>query len=260
MERRTALFVYLTAGYPDLVTTLELIPSLVAAGADAIELGVPFSDPLADGATIQESTFHALKQNVNLQDCLDIVRDLRDNIPNTPLILMGYYNPIFNYGLEAFCREASTSGVDGLIIPDLPADESQPLLEQCAKVGIDLVPLLPPNSSDNRIEFVCSKARGFIYCVTVTGITGTRDFLPMDLGAFIKRVRTHTDLPLGLGFGISTREHMKQIEQIADAGIVGSALVKILQTYSETERKQKAMDFVRELRGSTNDLTEEGSS
>ncbi len=172
---------------------------------------------------------------------------------------MGYYNPIFNYGLEEFCREASASGLDGLIVPDLPADESQPLLNHCTSVGIDLVPLLPPNSSDKRIEFVCSKAKGFIYCVTVTGITGTRTSLPIDLGAFIKRVRTHTDLPLGLGFGISTREHMQQIEQIADAGIVGSALVKILQNYSGPEGKQKAMAFVRELRGSTNDLTEEGS-
>lgn len=259
MERRTALFVYLTAGYPDLVTTRELIPALVAAGADAVEIGIPFSDPMADGATIQESTFHALKQNVNVQDCLDIVRDLRDKIPNTPLILMGYYNPLFNYGLEEFCREASSSGVDGLIVPDLPADESQPLLNHCQITGIDLVPLLPPNSSDKRIEFVCSKAMGFIYCVTVTGITGTRDFLPDNLGVFIKRVRAHTDLPLGLGFGISTREHVKKIGQIADACIVGSALVKILQSYSKTERKQKAMDFVKELRGSSNDSGEEES-
>ena len=257
MERRTALFVYLTAGYPDLVTTRELIPALVEAGADAVEIGIPFSDPLADGATIQESTFHALKQGVNVQDCLDIVKVLRDKIPNTPLILMGYYNPLFNYGLERFCREASSSGLDGLIVPDLPADESQPLLNHCQIAGIDLVPLLPPNSSDKRIKFVCSKAKGFIYCVTVTGITGTRDFLPEDLGVFIKRVRAHTNLPLGLGFGISTREHMKKIGQIADAGIVGSALVKILQSYSKIERKQKAIEFVKELRGSANDLCEE---
>ena len=254
-EGRTGLILFLTVGYPDIQTTRELIPALVEAGADAIELGVPFSDPLADGATIQASSFHALRQGTSIRDCLKTVEDLRQEVPETPLILMGYYNPIFQFGLTDFCNTAHSVGVDGLIVPDLPIEEAEPLHDQCRPKGIHLVPLLAPTSTEDRIKTICAIASGFIYCLTVTGVTGTRDSLPTDMDQLVNRVRRHTDLPIGVGFGISTREHLEAVGRIADAAIVGSALIRAIQDSSRSQIIERATQFVRELRGTSPGLS-----
>ncbi|MBM3925180.1 MAG: tryptophan synthase subunit alpha [SAR202 cluster bacterium] len=248
-EKRTGLILYLTTGFPDLAASRTLVPALAEAGADAIELGVPFSDPLADGATIQASSFQALKQGVTLQDCLDLAAGLRPKVPDTPLILMGYYNPIYRYGLERFCKRAREATVDGIIVPDLPVEEAGPLLEECRRHKIHLIPLLAPTSTEARIEQACATASGFIYCVSVTGVTGSREAVPADMHSLVSRVRRHTPLPLAVGFGISKREHMEAVGRSADAAIVGSALIKTIQEASRDKMLDRASRFVRELRG-----------
>lgn len=250
-QQKTALILYLTAGFPDIGATEELIPALVEAGADGIEIGVPFSDPLADGATIQASSFTALQQGITLKDCLDLVGRVRHKVPNTPIILMGYYNPIFNVGLESFCAMAKKATVDGLIIPDLPVEESNPLLEQCNSFGIDLIPLLAPTSTDERIGKICAVASGFIYCVSVTGVTGARTEIGPEVPQLVKRIRSWTNLPIGVGFGISTPQHMNDIGRVADAGIVGSALIRIIQDSPRRDLIARASTFVDNIRKTT---------
>ena len=257
-QRKTGLILYLTAGFPDLDATEELIPALVEAGADGIEVGVPFSDPLADGATIQASSFHALQQGVTLRDCVDLVQRLRPKVPETPMILMGYYNPIFSFGLKDFCQEAQRATVDGLIVPDLPVEESGPLLEQCRAHGIHLIPLLAPTSTEERIKKVCAVASGFVYCVSVTGVTGARDNLNSGVAHLVNRVRRHTSLPLGVGIGVSTREHIEAVSRVADVAIVGSALIRVIQDSPRNEMVARASRFVKELRGVTPVLSKEG--
>jgi tryptophan synthase alpha chain len=249
VENRTGLILFLTAGFPDMEASRSLAPALVEAGADAIEIGVPFSDPLADGATVQASSFQALKQGVTLQACLDLVAELRPKVPDTPLILMGYYNPIYRYGLGGFCKAAQEATVDGIIVPDLPVEEAGPLLEECRRHNIHLIPLLAPTSTETRIKQACEAASGFIYCVSVTGVTGSREAVPADMHALVSKVRKHTSLPLAVGFGISKREHMDAVGQAADAAIVGSALIKTIQEAPQGEMLGRAARFVRGLRG-----------
>jgi tryptophan synthase alpha chain len=246
---RTGLFPYLMAGFPSLEVTEELVPALVEAGADGIEIGVPFSDPLADGATIQAAGFHALQQGVTLADCVNLVQRLRDRIPDTPLMLMGYYNPILSFGLERFCQEARSATVDGLIVPDLPAEEAGPLSEQSNAHGIHVIPLLAPTSTEERIGMVCAAASGFIYCVSVTGVTGARDTLGSQVPELVERVRRHTSLPVSVGFGVSTREHLQEVGKVADAVMVGSALVRIIQDSPRDEIVARASRFVEEMQG-----------
>ena len=248
-EGRTGLVLYVTAGYPDMEATLELVPALAAAGADLIELGVPFSDPLADGPTIQESGFHALRNGVTLEGCLGLVERLRETDRDTPLALMGYYNPILHYGLEAFGRRARESGVDAVIVPDLPPDEAGPLLEACRPHGVHVIPLLVPTSTDARIRLACEAASGFIYCVSLTGVTGAREHLPSGVGDFLARVRRHTDLPLAVGFGVSRRDHVESIGKIAQAAVVGSALIRVLKESPRDLLVERARRFVMELSG-----------
>ena len=246
-EGRTGLILFLTAGFPDLDATLELVPALVQSGADCIELGVPFSDPVAEGTAIQASSFHALRNNVTLDSCLRLVSDLRDQVPDTPLVLMGYYNPILSYGLAAFGQDAQRVGVDGVIVPDLPADESGPLLEACRPRGIHVIPLLAPTSTDLRIERACLTASGFIYCVSLTGVTGARQELAPGVFELLKRVRRYTDLPLAVGFGVSRREHLESIGSHAQAAIVGSALVQVIMASPREKLVDNARRFVLEL-------------
>ena len=248
-RRRTGLLPYIMAGYPSLEVTEELVPALVKAGADGIEIGVPFSDPLADGATIQAAGFHALQQGVTLRDCVSLVQRLRSRIPETPLILMGYYNPILNLGLERFCQEAGSATVDGLIVPDLPMEEAGPLSDQSSAHGIHLIPLLAPTSTEERIEMVCAAASGFVYCVSVTGVTGARDYLGSQVPSLVERVRRHTSLPVAVGFGISTREHLVEVGKVADAVAVGSALMRIIQGSPRDEIVARASRFVEEMQG-----------
>ncbi len=236
-------------GHPSLEVTERLIPALVEAGADGFEIGVPFSDPLADGATVQEAGFHALQQGVTLTDCVDLVRRLRPMVPHTPLLLMGYYNLILNIGLERFCRDAAEATVDGLIIPDLPAEEAGPLVEATKRHDIDLIPLVAPTSTEERIKMVCGIASGFIYCVSVTGVTGARKTMSNQAPLLVKRVRRHTNLPLVIGFGVSTNAHFLEVGRVADAAIVGSALVRIVQESTPEQAVEKASAFVSEMVG-----------
>ena len=253
-EGRTGLVLFLTAGVPDMAATMELVPALVQAGADCIELGVPFSDPLADGPTIQASSFHALRNGVTPDDCIQAVGALRDQVPDTPLVLMGYYNPILSYGLPAFGRDARQAGVDGIIVPDLPAEESGPLLEACMPNGIHVIPLLAPTSTDSRIERACSTASGFVYCVSLAGVTGARDELPPGVFQLLVRVRRHTSLPLAVGFGISRRDHVTAIGGHAQAAVVGSALLKIIMDSARDGLVERAREYVQELSGAVPSL------
>lgn len=246
---RPGLIIFLTAGFPDLEATRELAPALAAAGADAIELGIPFSDPLAEGPTIQESSFRALEQGVTLKDCLGLVEQLREQTPDTPLILMGYYNPVYAYGVDRFAQDAQGAGVDGLIVVDLPHQEMGPLAVQCAPRGIHIIPLLAPTSTDDSIKAATATAGGFIYCISLTGVTGAREQVSERGLGLLSRVRAHTSLPLAVGFGISTREHVKAVCQQAEAAVVGSALVRVMLESPRDQLVDRASRFVADLAG-----------
>lgn len=248
-EGRTALMPFVTAGYPRMAITEQLIPALVAGGADLIEIGVPFSDPLADGTTVQRSSQRALENGTSLRDCLALVRTMRDAGIEIPLILMGYYNPILAYGIERFVADAAAAGVDGFIVPDLPAEESGTLKRLSEEHGRDLIFMVAPTSTDQRLATNAAQASGFIYCVSLVGVTGARENLATGLDDYLERIRAHTDLPLAVGFGISTPEHVRQVGQHADGAIVASALINYLDTFPEEEQPAEATRFVRYLRG-----------
>jgi len=239
-----ALITYITVGYPDLETTIRAASVLAENGADIIELGVPFSDPLADGATIQESSHIALKNGITLENCLETAEKLRRKI-SLPLVLMGYFNPILSYGLEKFCRDCAQAGIDGLIIPDLPPEEGTSLECAAREKGIDQIYLLSPNSTKERIKIVSEKSSGYIYLVSVTGVTGPRDSLPAGLDQFINRVREATTLPLCVGFGISTPAQARQIARLADGVIIGSRLIQLMKI---NPTLTTLVDFIRETR------------
>ncbi len=247
-EGRTALMPFATAGYPSLAMTEQLVPALVRGGADLIEIGVPFSDPLADGATVQRASQGALANGVRLADCLPLAERLRRAHGVTvPLVLMGYYNPILQYGPARLAADAAAAGVDGFIVPDLPTEESDELLAACRAHGRDLIFLLAPTSTDERIANVAARASGFVYCVSLTGVTGARNALP-DLAAYLARVRRHTPLPLAVGFGVSTAEHVRLVGAVADGAVVASALIDHLDRLPESEQPAAAEAFVAALR------------
>ena len=250
-RERPGLIVFLTAGFPDMDATLELVPALVAAGADAVELGVPFSDPLAEGPTIQQSSFLALQNGVTTADCLDAVGTLRAEVGDAPLILMGYYNPIHSFGVTRFAEECQSVGVDGLIAVDLPGTESGSLATECDSRGISLIPLLAPTSTEASLSESCRNASGFVYCVSVTGVTGARSEVSNRGIELVQRVRRHTDLPLAIGFGISTPEHVAQVGETAEAAVVGSALVRVTLESPRDEVVERASTFVATLAGRT---------
>jgi tryptophan synthase alpha chain len=243
---RTALMPYLTMGYPQRDSALALVPALVEAGADLIELGVPFSDPLADGATLQAAAQQALANGMTLSRCLEQAAALRARGVQTPFILMGYYNPILQMGLEPFAQRAAAAGIDGLIVPDLPPEEADPLQAALHLQQIALVFLLAPSRDDERIQFVARRTAGFLYLVSLTGVTGARDRLPPDLESFVARARAATGLPLAVGFGISTPSQAARVARIADGVIVGSALVRAIAT--SPDPVTAASDFVALLR------------
>jgi tryptophan synthase alpha chain len=243
-----ALIPYITVGYPNLDSTLQAVPLLEANGADIIELGIPFSDPLADGATIQESSYRALQNGVSTITCLNIAGQIRAKSA-VPLVFMTYYNPVLNYGLEKFCHDSVAAGVDGLIVPDLPPEEGDNLENAAGEQGLDLIYLLAPTSTPERIQLVASKSHGYIYLVSVAGVTGARDTVPPDLKAFVERVRRATRLPLCVGFGISNPQQAKQIAEIADGVIVGSRLIQLMKADPTLNSLQI---FTRELRNGIN--------
>lgn len=223
-EQTAALMPYFTLGYPDRQTSLEIVAA-IAPHSDLLELGVPFSDPLADGPTVQHSTQIALENGTTSADCLAMLRELRQQGMQTPVMLMGYYNPILAYGSAQYVQDAAAAGADGFIVPDLPPEEAAEFEQLAAAAGLCLIHFLAPTSSPERIEAVAKRAQGFIYLVSLTGVTGARQNLQTNLDEFVDRVRAKTTVPLAIGFGISTPEQAAQIGQIADGVIVGSAVI-----------------------------------
>jgi tryptophan synthase alpha chain len=223
-----ALIGYITAGYPSLDATPRIAMALAESGCDIIELGIPFSDPLADGATIQKASFEALRRGTTPEACLDIARQMKAKI-SVPVAFMTYYNPVLNYGLEAFCCACADAGISGLIVPDLPPDEGQELETIARGHDLDLIYFLAPTSTDARIGEVAKRARGFIYLVSLTGVTGARNSLPPGLESFVKRVRQKAQQPLCVGFGIGTPEQAKRVAAVADGVIVGSRFIQLIE-------------------------------
>jgi tryptophan synthase alpha chain len=249
---RTALIPYITVGYPSIEATLKVVPILAASGCDIVELGIPFSDPLADGATIQKASFCALQSGVTPELCLEVARKLSQTV-EVPLVFMTYFNPVFSYGLEQFCRACAGSGVSGLIIPDLPPEEGSEIEVISQKQDLDLIYLLAPTSTEERLKLVARKSRGFIYLVSVTGVTGAREKLPSDLEAFVARARKIATQPLCVGFGISTPEQARQVARIADGVIVGSRIIQLMEDESSFA---SVSNFIRELSHALHELPE----
>jgi tryptophan synthase alpha chain len=248
-EGRTGFVAFVTVGYPDVEATLEIVPALAEGGADIIELGVPFSDPLADGPKIQAASFHALQQGVTPAICIDVVRQLRAKGVDAPLVFMGYYNPVLAYGVEAFARDAAEAGADGMIPVDLPPEESDELHAAFTANALDVIYLLAPTSTDERIRAVAERASGFVYCVSVTGITGVRDELSPDLEAFVGRVRKHISLPIAVGFGISQPKHFEAVGRVADAAVIGTAIIDEITDSGPSERETRLKHYAEVVTG-----------
>ena len=246
-EHRGVLIPYFMCGYPTATQSIQLAIAAADMGADIIELGMPFSDPLADGATIQHAGQIALENGITIHRCFEIAFEISAR-SDVPLILMGYYNPILVYGLEPFCQRAVASGVCGLIIPDLPPEEAEPLQRAAKKYGLSLIFLIPPTTPDERISHIAKMASSgygsFLYCVALNGVTGARATLPTNLHVFIQRVKDYTKeyhLPLAVGFGISTPEHVSELITFAEGVVVGSAMVKLIDEYVEEEEQIEAL-------------------
>jgi tryptophan synthase alpha chain len=244
-QGRKAFIPYIMAGDPSIEKTKELVLLLEDCGADIIELGVPFTDPLADGPQIQRAAERALANGVRLRHVIALVKDLRKST-SVPLILMTYYNPVFKYGEEAFMKDASEAGVDGIIVPDLPPDEAGVLRRLSKKHGIDTIFLLAPTSTPERIETVVKASRGFIYYVSITGITGARLHLDSSLRESISRIRSLTAKPVAVGFGVKMPEEARAVSGIADGVIVGSEIVKRIN--SEPQNFSKLKEYLLSLR------------
>jgi tryptophan synthase alpha chain len=239
---RKAFIPYVTAGDPSLDKTAEMVHILEECGADIIELGVPFSDPLADGPTIQRASERALKNGVTLRKVISLVRDLRQST-QVPLVLMTYFNPVFKYGVENFVGNARVAGVDGVIIPDLPPDEAENFIRLSRKASLDTIFLLAPTSTDERIRKVSKASSGFIYYVSMTGITGANLSLDGSMETLISSIRKFTDKPIAVGFGVSTPDEASMVSKLADGVIVGSAIVKRLH-----EAPDELKDYLASLR------------
>ncbi|MDB5363623.1 MAG: tryptophan synthase subunit alpha [Rhodospirillales bacterium] len=236
-ENRAGFVTFMTAGDPDLATAEALLARLPAAGVDIIEWGMPFSDPMADGPAIQAAGLRALQAGTKLAQILAAVGRFRKIDDETPIVLMGYYNPVFRYGVDRFCTDAVAAGVDGIIIVDLPPEESDELTPQARAAGLDFIRLTAPTSDDGRLPRVLASASGFIYHVAIAGITGTRSAEPADVATAIARLKRHTALPVAVGFGIKTPEQAAAIARIADAAVVGSAIVENIARHLDTAGK-----------------------
>jgi tryptophan synthase alpha chain len=239
---------YLTSGFPTPTLWRELVLGL-AESASMFEIGMPFSDPLADGVTVQRAYQRALENGITPRACLDLIADVRGQI-ETPMLLMGYVNPMLRYGLERFVADAKEAGADGLIIPDVPVEESDEIQDLADEAGLRLIHFLAPTSDEKRIARVAERAKGFIYCVSLTGVTGARSELSSVLPDFLARVRAQTDVPLVVGFGISRPEHVQRIAQMADGAIVGGALIDVIERGEKEDGDvvAAARAFIRSLR------------
>jgi tryptophan synthase alpha chain len=228
-EGRSAFVTYVMAGDPDPATSLDIVKALPKAGADIVELGIPFTDPMADGPSIQASGLRALKAGMTLKKTLELVRGFRSDDNTTPLVLMGYYNPIYIYGVDKFLADAKTAGVDGLIIVDLPPEEDAELCLPALKAGLNFIRLATPTTDDKRLPAVLANTSGFVYYVSITGITGAAAADSKAVGEAVARIKRHTKLPVCVGFGIRTPEAARSIAQNANGAVVGTALVDALQ-------------------------------
>lgn len=247
-EGRGGLVTFVTAGDPDYAASLEILKGLPKAGADIIELGMPFSDPMADGPSIQAASQRALKAGAKMKKTLEMVREFREGDGETPIVLMGYYNPVYVYGPEAFARDAAEAGADGLIIVDLPPEEDAELLEPAREAGLRLIYLTAPTTDDKRLPRVLRHASGFVYYVSIAGTTGTKSADISSVGEAVERIRRHTDLPVAVGFGIRTPQQAAQVAGVADAVVVGSALVdKVAENLDKGNCAEAVLGLAREL-------------
>lgn len=252
-EGRAGLVTFVTAGDPDLDTARQILMGLPNAGADLIELGMPFSDPMADGPAIQASSLRALKAGMTLVKTLDLVREFRMQDDTTPIILMGYFNPIYIYGVDRFVKDAKEAGVDGLIVVDLPPEEEAELCLPAAEGGISFIFLTTPTADDARLTRVLQHASGFVYYVSIAGITGTKSASQEAIMMAVERIKRHTTLPVAVGFGIKTPDAAAEVSEIADAAVVGSALVAKVVDNLDSDGKAKpglvdgVLGFVKEL-------------
>ena len=248
-ESRAGLYPFVTAGDPDLAFTRRLIPALAESGADGFEVGVPFSDPLADGPTIQRSSMRSLEKGTTLRDVIGLVAEIREELPGAPMVLMTYYNPIIAFGLKAFCEEAARAGVDGVIVPDLPPEEAGELQEAMSEFPLESIFMLAPTSTDERIDLVNRSGGGFIYYVAQMGVTGARETLAADMEDALGRINRVKNRPVAVGFGIKTPEQAAEAGALGDGVIVGSALIDVMEREEGDEEKLKAAcRFVESLR------------
>lgn len=252
-EGRGALIPFLEAHDPDRATSMEILRGMPGAGADLIEIGVPFTDPMADGPIIQLAGQRGLKAGATLAGALSMVREFREGDSATPVVLMGYLNPILSYGPERFAVDAAASGVDGLIVVDMPPEEAEVLAPHAKAAGLDIIRLVAPTTDAARLPIVLNASSGFVYYVAITGITGTRSATPEDLAAAIPRIRAHTDLPICIGFGVRTPEQAGHAARVSDGAVVASALIETMSRTLDAEGRATPgtaaamLDQVREL-------------
>jgi tryptophan synthase alpha chain len=246
-----ALFPYLTAGFPDPESSGHMVEAIVQGGADGIEIGIPFSDPMADGLTLQRANQKALSQGATTLTALHLAGHARRLSDRLAINFMSYYNPVLAFGEAAFCRAAAEAGADALIVPDLPPEESAPLRAACGEAGLAYIFMLSPNSTPERVRLVAEMASGFIYCVSLVGVTGARDQLASDVGEFLARVRAATSVPLVVGFGISRPEHVHALRGRADGVIVGGALADVIESAPALRRAATVQAWVQELKAAT---------
>ncbi|MDH4227735.1 MAG: tryptophan synthase subunit alpha [Deltaproteobacteria bacterium] len=245
-EGKKVFVPFVTAGDPDINVTLKIVLALERAGADIIELGVPFSDPMADGPTIQASSERALKKGVTIDTVFSLVRSIRKKT-SIPVVLFGYYNPVFSYGLSRFAERAKKAGADGVLIVDMPPEESKELRTELTKQKLDLIYLLTPTSDISRIKTVTKNATGFIYYVSVAGVTGARKSVASALAPAVRRVKKHTKLPVAVGFGISTPAQAREVSKVADGVVVGSAIINVIAKSKANVADKKVEGFARSL-------------
>jgi len=248
-EQRPALITLVIPGFPAPSETDAVFDAMVEGGADIVEVEIPFSDPLADGATIQRASFAALAAGTTPSDCIDFVRRARSRHPETPIVFMSYLNPVLAHGLDRFAAAAAAAGADAAILTDLPPEEAAAAKAALARHALDLIFLVSPTSSDERIALISSHAAGFVYCVSVAGVTGARRDLPPGVSDLLARVRRCTNLPLAVGFGISRREHVQSLAGLADGVVVGSALMDVISAHAAKERAKAVREYVEVLSG-----------
>ncbi|WP_119680473.1 tryptophan synthase subunit alpha [Indioceanicola profundi] len=250
---RAGLVAFVTAGDPDHDTSLAILKGLPGAGADVIELGMPFTDPMADGPAIQASSLRALANGARMSRTLELVRTFRAGDQDTPIVLMGYYNPIYSYGVDHFLADAKAAGVDGLIVVDLPPEQDEELCLPALKAGVNFIRLTTPTTDDLRLPTVLANTSGFVYYVSITGITGAGSASAGDISGAVERLKRHTSLPIAVGFGITTPEAAAEVAKVADAAVVGSAIVRQVEANLDAEGRPTpelvpaVLDFVRAL-------------